>query len=244
MCWFKVTVRGTLGYAGTPRGAPGFQKLDRSRRTHHRRDRSVDCAVHRAQQLGGIAAGGSYRGAYVPDGRSGRPFRRRQRKSTSTSDVIRVPRPPRSSAQFAEALSAIAARHPRSSVEWEMVGACPGRRHRSEQLDHSIVPARMGARRGASAWRPAAAGRSDRRRADPPYGNSVRANRLSLAAAQLPAGVPARAGRMGVACVPDLVKTAQGDHVRGDRHAYSPARGTWTVTPGRDPEFSRDDYSP
>src|ERR1700738_1586092 len=87
----------------------------------------------------------------------------------------------------------------------------------------------MGARRRTPAWRSAAAWRPDRRRADPPDGNSVRADRLSFAAAQLSAGVPAGAGRDGRRVRAGPAPDCACDHVRGDRYADALARGTWAV---------------
>ena len=64
LCWFKVAVKGTLGYAGMPHNLPRFRSSIVPAAQGHPGARGMAAALYRAQQLGpGDAAGLDRRGA-------------------------------------------------------------------------------------------------------------------------------------------------------------------------------------
>ncbi|MFA5120687.1 M20 family metallopeptidase [Zavarzinia sp.] len=125
MCWFKVTVWGTLGYAGIARGTPGFRS-------------SIVPAAAMIEELeawiqrytarnssGGIKADG-----WLASLRAGWPERPAfPSAATEICFDIRVsPRttPAEVRAQFAEGMREILSRHPGIEASWEMYGSTPG----------------------------------------------------------------------------------------------------------------------
>ena len=125
LCWFKVTVRGTMGYAGMPRGRPGFRssivpaakiilELEDWLPRYTERNSSGQVAPH-----GWISA---VRGGW-PD---------RVAFPSAVTEIyldIRVnPRTPPAevAAQFGEAIAGMLARHSDVELEWEMTASLPG----------------------------------------------------------------------------------------------------------------------
>ena len=125
LCWFKVSVKGTLGYAGMPRGIPGFTS-------------SIVPAARLILELEEWLPGYTERnrsGQVRPHGwisalRSGWPDRPAFPSATTEIylDVRCSPRTPPAEvkAQFAAALAEIVARNPDIELGWEMTAAYPG----------------------------------------------------------------------------------------------------------------------
>jgi acetylornithine deacetylase/succinyl-diaminopimelate desuccinylase-like protein len=125
MCWFKVIVRGTLGYAGIPRGARGYQSsiIPAARIVEELETWIPDYTARNSS--GAIAAEG-----HIAAVRAGWP-ERPAFPSATTEIYLDLRCSPHTSpasvrAQFAEAIAAIAGRHPEVGVDWEMFGAVPG----------------------------------------------------------------------------------------------------------------------
>lgn len=125
MCWFKITVRGTLGYAGIPRGAPGYRP-------------SIAPAAWLIEQLERWLPEYTARntaGEIAPEGhvaavRAGWP-EKPAFPSAATEIYLDLRCNPRTSpaavkAQFAAALGEIRTRRADLDCDWEMIGACPG----------------------------------------------------------------------------------------------------------------------
>lgn len=127
MCWFKVTVKGTLGYSGIPRGTPGFRssivpaakvilELEEWLPQYTKRHTSDQIAPE-----GWIAAV-----------RSGWP-ERPAFPSAATEIYLDVRTNPQQStgsvqAEFDVVMRGILSRHPEIEAEWEMTAAVPGSR--------------------------------------------------------------------------------------------------------------------
>jgi acetylornithine deacetylase/succinyl-diaminopimelate desuccinylase-like protein len=125
MCWFKVAVRGTLGYSGIPRGVPGYRS-------------SIVPAARMIEEIEAWLPQYTARntsGTILPEGkiaavRSGWP-EKPAFPSATTEIYLDVRCNPRTSpgevkSQFADAMRAIRERHPDIDFDWEMFGACPG----------------------------------------------------------------------------------------------------------------------
>ncbi len=208
MCWFKIAVRGTLGYAGIPRGTPGY------------RDSVLDAAELIKQIDAWIPEYTAHNtsGEIAPEGhiaavRGGWP-ERPAFPSATTEIFLDLRCNPRTSpaevkAQFGEAMRVIQARHPGVEFEWEMFGACPGG---ATDISNWIV---QSTRRGwervegrAHGVPPKLGGQTD--------GALIR--RLGIPCARIGFPWPPRncpeefkqgLGGMGVAWVPDLMKAAR-----------------------------------
>ena len=125
LCWFKVSVKGTLGYAGMPYGLPRFRS-------------SILPAAKVILELGDWLPSYTERnssGQVSPRGwiaavRSGWPDRVAFPSATTEIylDVRCNPRTPPAEvkAQFEEAIAAILARHPEVELDWEMTASLPG----------------------------------------------------------------------------------------------------------------------
>ena len=208
LCWFKVTVRGTLGYAGTPRGTPGFQSsIVPSARIIDEIEawiaqytaRNSSAAIAAEGHIAALRAGWPERPAF-PSAATEIYLDLRCNPRTTPAEVR---------AQFAEALGAIAARHPEVGVEWEMVGAVAGG---ATDPDNWII---QSCRRGWERVTGRAHGDS------PPLGGQTDGaliRRMGIPCARIGFPSPPRncppeyrqgLGGMGVACVPDLLKTAR-----------------------------------
>ncbi|MGH7932442.1 MAG: M20 family metallopeptidase [Candidatus Binataceae bacterium] len=208
MCWFKVSVRGTMGYAGIPRGTPGYRS-------------SIIPALRIIEEIEHWIPEYTARntsGEIVPEGkiaavRAGWP-EKPAFPSATTEIYLDLRCNPRTSpaevkAQFAAAMTAIHARHPETEFDWEMFGACPGG---TTDRNNWII---QSARRG---WEHV----QGRPHGDPPLlggqtdGALIR--RLGIPCARIGFPWPPRncpdeykqgLGGMGVAYVPDLMKSAR-----------------------------------
>ena len=135
MGWFKLRVHGTFGYAGVPRGAPGFRS-------------SITPAAQVILELEQWLLQYAQRntaGTVQPHGwisavRSGDPERPAFPSAVTEIclDVRINPRttPANVKAQFAEFVSDLRARHPDFELDWEMYGSVPGG---ATDPDHWIV---------------------------------------------------------------------------------------------------------
>jgi acetylornithine deacetylase/succinyl-diaminopimelate desuccinylase-like protein len=125
LCWFEVRVKGTLGYAGMPRGRPGFRssivpaarvilELEEWLPRYNERNSSGQVSPQ-----GWIAAV-----------RSGWPDRVSFPSATTEIflDIRCNPRTPPAEvkAQFEEAIADILARHPDVELDWRMTASLPG----------------------------------------------------------------------------------------------------------------------
>ena len=125
MCWFKVTVRGTFGYAGISRGTEGFRS-------------SIVPAATVIQAIEAWLPEYTARntsGSTLPEGwisavRSGNPDKPAF-PSAATEIYLDVRVNPRTTPgevrhQFAEMIRALRAQHPDIELDWEMYGSLPG----------------------------------------------------------------------------------------------------------------------
>jgi acetylornithine deacetylase/succinyl-diaminopimelate desuccinylase-like protein len=208
MCWFKVNVRGTLGYAGIPRGTPGYRD-------------SIIAATEIIREIEAWIPGYTTRntsGEIAPEGhiaavRAGWP-ERPAFPSAVTEIYLDLRCNPRTSpaevkAQFAEAMNAIHARHPEIEFDWEMFGAVPGG---ATDVNNWII---QSTRRG---WERI----QGRPHGDPPklggQTDGALIRRLGIPCARIGFPWPPRncpeefkqgLGGMGVAWIPDLIKSAR-----------------------------------
>ena len=208
MCWFKIEVRGTLGYAGTPRGAPGFQSSILPAARIIEEIEAWIPAYSARNSSAAIAAEG-----HIAAVRAGWPDRPAFPSATTEIylDLRCNPHvtPASVRAQFAEALQTIAGRHPEVAVEWEMIGAVPGG---ATDPENWII---QSCRRG---WE-FVAGRAH---GDPPrlggQTDGALLRRMGIPCARIGFPSPPRncppefrqgLGGMGVVSVPDLIRTAR-----------------------------------
>jgi acetylornithine deacetylase/succinyl-diaminopimelate desuccinylase-like protein len=208
MCWFKVVVRGTLGYAGIPSGTPGYRD-------------SIVAAAEIIKQIDAWIPQYTARntaGEVAPEGhiaavRAGWP-ERPAFPSATTEIFLDIRCNPRTSpaevkAQFAEAMRAIHQRNPETEFDWEMIGACPG--GATDVNDWIIQSTRRG-------WERV----QERPHGEPPklggQTDGALIRRLGIPCARIGFPWPPRncpeefkqgLGGMGVAWVPDLIKSAR-----------------------------------
>jgi acetylornithine deacetylase/succinyl-diaminopimelate desuccinylase-like protein len=208
MCWFKVVVRGTLGYAGIPRGTPGYRD-------------SIVAAAEIVRQIESWIPEYTARntaGEVAPEGhiaaiRGGWP-ERPAFPSAITEIILDLRCNPRTSpaavkAQFAEAMRMIHERNPKIEFDWLMFGAYPGG---ATDISNWII---QSARRG---WERV----QGRPHGDPPklggQTDGALIRRLGIPCARIGFPWPPRncpdefkqgVGGMGVAWIPDLIKTAR-----------------------------------
>src|SRR5919204_884383 len=125
LCWFKVTVRGQMGYAGMTRSFPNFRNavvhaakfvlaLEEWLPKYQERNTSGLCAPQGA--IAAIRGGWPHKPAFP---------------SAATEVYIDLRCSPRTSpaevkAQFAEAIADIRVKHPELRLDWEMIAAYPG----------------------------------------------------------------------------------------------------------------------
>ena len=208
MCWFKIAVRGTLGYAGIPRSTPGYRN-------------SIIAAAELIKQLEAWIPEYTARntsGEIAPEGhisvvRAGWP-ERPAFPSATTEIFLDLRCNPRTSpaevkAQFAEAMRAIRERNPGIEFDWEMFGAYPGG---ATEVGNWII---QSTRRG---WERV----QGRPHGDPPklagQTDGALIRRLGIPCARIGFPWPPRQcpeefrqglGGMGVASIPDLMKSAR-----------------------------------
>ncbi|PKO80225.1 MAG: acetylornithine deacetylase [Betaproteobacteria bacterium HGW-Betaproteobacteria-13] len=125
MGWFKLRVHGTLGYAGVPRGTPGFRSsvvpaaavieaLEEWLIAYAERNTSGVVAPH--GWISGIRSGDPERAAF-PSAITELFFDVRINPRTSPAEV---------KAQFAEFVRDLQAKRPDLVLDWEMYGSVPG----------------------------------------------------------------------------------------------------------------------
>jgi len=150
MCWFKVTVKGTLGYSGIPRGTPGFRSsivpaaklilaLEEWLPEYTKQHTSDQIAPE--GWIAAVRSGWPDRPAF-PSAATEIYLDMRTNPQQTTGGV---------QAEFAAAMREILSRHPDIEAEWEMTAAVPGSR---TEPDHWIV---QSCRR---AWQATHAGRA------------------------------------------------------------------------------------
>jgi acetylornithine deacetylase/succinyl-diaminopimelate desuccinylase-like protein len=206
MCWFKVTVKGSMGYAGIPRGTPGFRSsiVPAARVIQELEAWLIDyTARHTSEQ---IAPEG-----WISAVRAGWPDRPAFPSAATELYLDMRTNPQQSSAavqaEFDAAMRAILARCPGIEAEWEMTAAVPGSR---TEPDNWIVQSAL------RAWQLGHGGR--------PYPGAPHMSGQTDAAALCKLGVPLvrigypwlgdkvmppefsdGLGGMGVSHVPDLL---------------------------------------
>lgn len=125
MCWFKVTVWGTLGYAGIARGTPGFRSSVLPATTMIREleewiqrytARNSSGAIQTEGWISSLRAGWPEKPAF-PSAATEICFDIRVSPRTSPGEVR---------AQFAEGMREILSRYPDIEADWEMYGSTPG----------------------------------------------------------------------------------------------------------------------
>ena len=125
LCWFRVSVKGTMGYAGIARGVPGFRSSIVP---------AASVIAELEEWLPGYAERNSS-GQVTPHGwiaavRGGWPDRVAFPSAATEIylDIRCNPRTPPAevAAQFGEAIDAIRARHPDFDLDWEMIASIPG----------------------------------------------------------------------------------------------------------------------
>jgi acetylornithine deacetylase/succinyl-diaminopimelate desuccinylase-like protein len=205
MAWFRVTTWGTMGYAGIPRGTPGFTS-------------SIVPAARLILELEQWLTGYPARhetGQVRPEGwiaaiRSGWPDKPAFPAAACEIHLDLRTNPDQSmdavAAEFSAAMHGILARHPDIRAEWEMTVACPGSR---TPKDHWIVRSAMRAWEAAHGrpWAPGTkmSGQTDAAticRLGIPV---VRIGYPFIGEKEMPAEFAEGLGGMGVACIPDLI---------------------------------------
>lgn len=125
MGWFKLRVKGTLGYAGVPRGTPGFRSsvvpaahviLELEQWLVDYAERNTSGVVKPHGWIAGVRAGWPERPAF-PSAVTEIFFDVRINPRTSPGEV---------KAQFAQFVADLHARHPELDLDWEMYGSVPG----------------------------------------------------------------------------------------------------------------------
>ncbi|WP_028223513.1 M20 family metallopeptidase [Paraburkholderia oxyphila] len=125
MGWFKVKVKGTLGYAGVPRGTPGFRSsvvpaaqvvLELEQWLIEYAERNTSGVVKPHGWIAGVQGGWPERPAF-PSAVTEIFFDVRINPRTSPGEV---------KAQFATFMAGLQARHPDFDLDWEMYGSVPG----------------------------------------------------------------------------------------------------------------------
>ena len=125
MGWFRITVKGTLGYAGVPRGLPAFRssvvpsatlipELEQWLIDYAERNTSGIIQPH--GWIAGVRSGWPERPAFP---------------SAATEIFLDVRINPRTTpgevkAQFAAFITGFRTRHPDIDIDWEMYGSTPG----------------------------------------------------------------------------------------------------------------------
>jgi acetylornithine deacetylase/succinyl-diaminopimelate desuccinylase-like protein len=125
LCWFKVSVKGTMGYSGMRRGIPGFRSsIVPAARVILELEDWLPRYTER-NKSGQISPNG-----WIAALRSGWPEKPAFPSATTEIylDIRCNPRTPPAEvkAQFAEAMADIVARNPEIELDWEMTAALPG----------------------------------------------------------------------------------------------------------------------
>lgn len=205
MAWFKVTTWGTMGYAGIPRGVPGFTSsivpaarviLELEQWLAAYPDRHESEQVRPQGWIAAVRSGWPDKPAF-PAAACEIHLDLRTNPDQKMSDVA---------AEFSAAMEAILKRHPDIRADWEMTLACQGTR---TPRDHWIV------RSATRSWEhvhgrgyPGAAKMSGQTDAATICGLGIPLARIGypfIGEKDMPAEFTEGLGGMGVACIPDLV---------------------------------------
>ena len=125
MGWFKITVKGTLGYAGVPRGTPGFRSsivpaaqviLELEDWLPRYTERNTSGVVRPDGWISALQSGWPNRPAF-PSAATEIYFDVRINPRTSPADV---------KAQVAEFIDGLRNKYPDLELDWEMYGSVPG----------------------------------------------------------------------------------------------------------------------
>lgn len=125
MGWFKLRILGTYGYAGVPRGTPGFRSsivpaavviLELEQWLIDYADRNRSGVVQPHGWIAGIRSGSIERPSF-PSAVTEIFFDVRINPRTSPAEV---------KSQFARFVADFSARHPDIALEWDMYGSVPG----------------------------------------------------------------------------------------------------------------------
>jgi acetylornithine deacetylase/succinyl-diaminopimelate desuccinylase-like protein len=125
MAWFKITVKGTMGYAGIPHDVPGFRSSVVPAATVIRElqawlpeytKRNTSGVIEPHGWIAGVRGGQIERPAF-PSAVTEIFFDVRVNPRTSPADV---------KAQFANFVQDVKTRHPEIAMDWEMYGSVPG----------------------------------------------------------------------------------------------------------------------
>lgn len=125
MGWFKITVKGTLGYAGVPRGLPEFRSSIVPAATVIQEleawlidyaDRNTSGQIKPYGWIAGVRSGWPERPAF-PSAATEIFFDVRINPRTSPGEV---------KAQFARFMANLKTQHPDIDADWEMYGSTPG----------------------------------------------------------------------------------------------------------------------
>ena len=209
LCWFKVTVRGDMGYAGYTRGLPGgfrnsvvhasrvIQALEAWLPQYQERNTSGLCSPQGA--IASVRGGWPHKPAFP---------------SAATEIFIDMRVNPRVTPanvehQFAEVIKEIRAANPDIELDWEMYAAYPGA---STDPENWIVQSSM------RAWEYAEGGKEHHaatRTAGQTDASAIRNLGIPLARFGMPMPVPTTPpdwmsfGGMGVSYIPDLAKVTR-----------------------------------
>lgn len=141
MCWFKINVKGTLGYAGIPRGTPGFRSSIVPAATVIQEVEKWLIKYPEEHRSDQIAAEG-----WISAVRSGWPERPAFPAATTEIFIDVRTTPDQSMAsirhEFDEMMHDIIKRNPDIEADWEMYGSCPGS---STPSNHWIVQSALSA---------------------------------------------------------------------------------------------------
>lgn len=125
MGWFKITVKGTLGYAGVPRGTPGFRSsivpaaeviLELEDWLPRYTERNTSGIVRPDGWISALRSGWPERPAF-PSAATEIYFDVRINPRTTPADV---------KAQVAEFMASLLKKYPDLDMDWEMYGSVPG----------------------------------------------------------------------------------------------------------------------
>jgi acetylornithine deacetylase/succinyl-diaminopimelate desuccinylase-like protein len=124
-CWFRISVRGTLGYAGVPRGTPGYRSAIVPAAT----------VIQEVEEWAPKYTARNTSGTIAPEAwisalRAGNPEKPAFPSATTEiyMDVRVNPRtsPAQVRRQFAEMITWLRSRHPDIDIDWAMLGSAPG----------------------------------------------------------------------------------------------------------------------
>jgi hypothetical protein len=217
MGWFKLRVHGTLGYAGVPRGTPGFrssvvpaarviQDLEQWIIEYAERNTSGQIKPH--GWIAGVRGGNPERPAF-PSAVTEIFFDVRINPRTSPAEV---------KTQFAEFVRDLQARRPELVLDWEMYGSVAGGSTDAQNWICAVRPAWLGAYRAASPWRGRPARWADRRCRAASSRHPHCAHRLAMAGRRCTAAGRRGAWGHGRDLHPGSAAVRQENHVRTDRH--------------------------